>query len=208
MQFLNPKFEQAILQTSKYQRIIGLDEVGRGCWAGPTAVGAYIYNLNQDEYQNANDSKLLSQAKRELVFGNLPTENYEVLFGEVKSINELGIGKTIEKLICELILKYRDGKTLFLIDGQHSKNFGVDTLKIIKGDSTYYSIALASIAAKVTRDNLMNELHRQHPVYKFDKHKGYATKLHRDMIDAYGVCVLHRTSFEPIRKILKSQTLL
>lgn len=205
MHSLSPNFEKSIIKSSKYKRVIGIDEVGRGCWAGPTAIGAYIYTTDQEELNYANDSKLLSVAKREDIFKKLNPENYGIVLGSLKSINEIGIGKTIEKLIYKTILRYRDGQTLFLIDGQHSKNFGVDTLKLIKGDNTYYSIAIASIAAKVYRDNLMVSLGEKFPHYQFNKHKGYATKLHRDLIEKHGICSLHRTSFKPIKNILQDK---
>lgn len=198
--YLTPDFEQYILASKRYSRIIGIDEVGRGCWAGPTTVGAYIFDATSPTLENIQDSKLLSEEERKNSHKQLVTHSPIIQFGSIDEINQKGIGKTIESLIHKIILENRDGNTLFLIDGQHAANFGNDTLKVKKGDSTYYSIAAASIAAKVERDALMKTLHFDYPLYGFDTHKGYATKFHRDMIETYGICKLHRTSFAPLKK--------
>lgn len=195
-------FEQSILTTSKYKRIVGIDEVGRGCWAGPVAVGAYVTTAKTSHLDNIKDSKLLSPTQRETMYNELQAHEHVVTYSDVAVIDRGGIGKAVEGLMQTIVQKYRDGSTLILIDGQHSANFGVDTLKVLKGDMTYYSIAAASILAKVHRDTHMIEQHSEYPVYGFDSHKGYATKQHRDSIEQHGICVLHRKSFKPIQKYL------
>lgn len=200
--FLNPNFENELLSTGRYTRIIGIDEVGRGCWAGPVAVGAYIFDFNSKFVNNINDSKMLTKIQRNQVYKELSTHTYSTLLGSLKEINEFGIGKTIEHLIDRVVERFYDSHTYFLIDGQFAKNFGENSIKVIKGDSTYYSIAAASILAKVERDTLMEKLDLEYPAYGFAKHKGYATKAHRMALSKLGICKLHRTSFAPIRSLL------
>lgn len=185
-----------------YTRIIGIDEVGRGCWAGPVAVGAYIFEFNSKLLDKIHDSKQLSKIQRDSVYKELSTHSYSVLLGNLDEINEVGIGKTVEHLIDRVIERYYDNHTYFLIDGQFSKSFCDHSAKVIHGDATYYSIAAASILAKVERDTLMEKFDSEYPAYGFAKHKGYATKFHRDALARLGVTDLHRTSFTPIRDLV------
>ncbi len=200
--FLTPKHEKELLSTGMYTRIIGIDEVGRGCWAGPVAVGAYIYEFDSKPVKKVTDSKQLTKDERSEVYSFLSTHKYSVLFGGLKEINSIGIGKTVEHLITEVIEKYDDSHTYFLIDGQFSKDFSENSLKKIRGDSTFYSVAAASILAKVERDRLMQRLDLEFPNYGFAKHKGYGTKEHRFAIHKFGICSLHRTSYVPIKNLL------
>ena len=206
--YLKPTFEINLLNNSdnKYTRIIGIDEVGRGCWAGPVAIGAYFYDLNSEFVQGVKDSKQVSAKKRDLLFSFLKRHNHKIIYGSVEMIDKYGIGKTIEKLILQLVNKETDGKTLFLIDGVFSQNFGIDSKKVIKGDSTYYSIAAASILAKVKRDQLMNKLDLEYPGYGLEKHKGYGTKLHIETLNKLGVSEIHRKSYKSISRLIGPKT--
>ncbi len=202
--YLKPKYEKQLLKKG-YTRIVGIDEVGRGCWAGPVAVGAFVYDMNTEYVKGVNDSKLIVSKQREKLFKKLSKFNYIVKFGEVDTINKVGIGKTIEILITEIVDQLNDGNTFFTIDGQFSKNFGKDTMKAIKADSTYYCVGAASILAKVTRDKLMSELHESYPDYLFNRNKGYPSPFHRNILKEKGFCELHRTSFAPIRAMVEMQ---
>ncbi|BCX14291.1 MAG: ribonuclease HII [Candidatus Dojkabacteria bacterium] len=200
---LLPDFEKEILLNSHYERIVGIDEAGRGCWAGPVAVGAYILDLNSQIFDRVNDSKKLSTATRNALFKNLKPQNFVIKFGSNTEIDTKGITTIIIDKIYQVIQQFRDGKTLFLIDGRHNYNFGVDCLQVLKGDSKFYSIALASIVAKVSRDNLMIDLSKTYKDYNFAKHKGYGTKSHLDELKQFGACAIHRKSFKPVLEFLK-----
>jgi ribonuclease HII len=201
---LTTEFEMNLLNQG-YESIIGIDEVGRGCWAGPVAIGVFRFDINHIYNPNIliNDSKKLSMAQREDSYKHLSAFNHAILWGEVSTINELGIGKTIEMLISDAVNRYWSSKTLILIDGQFSKDFGTNTKKLIKGDSTYYSIASASILAKVERDRLMTQLSQNYPLYNFEKHKGYGTKNHIEALNNFGITEIHRTNYKPIMNLLK-----
>lgn len=185
--------------------IVGIDEVGRGAWAGPVCVGAYVLDLNNHtQLEGVNDSKLINPTKRHLLSNELSKSTFMVLTGDLNSINSIGIGKTISNLITDavnkltLITEKLSKKAVFIIDGQFSVNFGDHTLKQNKADCTYYSVAAASIIAKVYRDKLMQELHNSYNHYGFNNNKGYPTKYHLNALKLYGVSPIHRTSFSPI----------
>jgi ribonuclease HII len=204
-EFLNPVYESNLISEKGFNCIVGIDEVGRGSWAGPVAVGAYIYTKKCQLVEGIQDSKLIKLSKREECYKNFKEEDYLVKFGEVEVIDSIGIGKTIEKLIVDIISEVRNSyrKPFFIIDGQFTVNFGNDSIKRIKADSTYYSVAAASILAKVERDRLMKKLHLSYPNYGFDTNVGYPTKKHIEGLNKFGVTILHRKSYEPIRMILE-----
>jgi ribonuclease HII len=202
--YLTPQYELDILESGKYSKIVGIDEVGRGCWAGPVAVGAYIFESTTEVLDGIQDSKKLTANNRKEKHSLLKNHTYLVELASVEEIDFLGIGKTIEVLIQRIINKLSTPETLFLVDGQFSQSFGKNSKKVIHGDSIYYSIAAASILAKVERDDLMCSLDLQYPGYRFSKHKGYGTKEHRELIKSLGVCELHRRSYQPIKQYLEN----
>ncbi|MEP7103736.1 MAG: ribonuclease HII [Candidatus Dojkabacteria bacterium] len=197
--FLLPKFESEIISSGEYDFVVGIDEVGRGCLAGPVAMGGYLFSKNNKIFHGIHDSKKLNEEAREKQYLKLSQHDFIVKYGSVEEIDKKGIGKALHKIIESIIQnfteKYSNKNLLFLIDGQFAKDFGKNTRKLIKGDSTYYSIAAASILAKVERDSLMKELHNAHPEYGWNRNKGYATKFHREMIKRNGLSELHRKSF-------------
>ena len=196
--------ETALLKKG-YKYIVGIDEAGRGSWAGPVSVGAYMFSIETDIYPGVKDSKLLSSIQRELLYTKLFNPKFcFVEFGEVEQIIELGISKTITMLIKDIISKtYRDD-VFYIIDGIFKEAFGKNSMKIIKGDLKHYSISCASILAKVTRDRHMVELSKQFPNYSFDLNKGYGTKKHQDALQNYGISKIHRLNYKPIALLYKS----
>ncbi len=200
--FLFPEFETKLIKNNGFRRIIGIDEAGRGCWAGPVAVGIYIYDLETEYVEGVADSKKLKLQERNRIHQLLKDHNYEVVFGSIEQIDTIGVGKTIEFIIEQIVDKYAACDTYFIIDGQFSKNFGFNTVKEIKADDRYYSVAAASILAKVERDLLLNELEKEYPEYGFGTHKGYGTKKHREALSKFGVSQIHRRSYIPIKKLL------
>ena len=207
--FLDFSKDIELLNQFNADLIIGIDEVGRGAWAGPVCIGAYVLDINNHEYlEGINDSKLVKKEKREELCPLLLKEKNLVLTGELDSINTVGIGKTISNLILNAVNVLNEyavssnKKAIFIIDGQFSNNFGENTIKRIKADSTYYSVGAASIIAKVYRDNLMNTFHSSYNLYGFDRNKGYPTQFHLSALNMHGVSPLHRRSFKPISKQL------
>ncbi len=203
---LTPEFELNFLKKG-YDIVVGIDEAGRGPWAGPVAVAAYIYSSHAPFVSNINDSKKLSSQKRSLLFEHIKTgNNWRVELGDIAVINSTGIGQTIEvsiKRIVEFInATYQHKRTKIIIDGYFKTEFDCDYDMVKAADSKVYSVAAASIIAKETRDAIMRNYSQTYPVYGFDKHMGYGTKLHAEALQKYGPCPIHRTSFEPIKKLL------
>jgi ribonuclease HII len=202
MAMLTPYVERQLFAHSKVRRIVGIDEVGRGCLAGPVAVGAYLFQTETRSFSGVNDSKLLLPQAREKLHARLSRHTYKVYYASAEEIDDLGIARAIEKLIQNAIDEFDDTETIFWVDGRFREKFKANVIQIIGGDNTRYSIAAASILAKVERDRLMCQLAQQYSDYGFDLHKGYGTKLHRERIDQFGVCDLHRRSFHPVSSIL------
>ncbi|HZI95844.1 MAG TPA: ribonuclease HII [Candidatus Paceibacterota bacterium] len=211
------------LQTEKYywkkgyKTIIGLDEVGRGPLCGPVTTAAVIINSKfqiKDKnfkkiLKNAKDSKKLSEKQREKIFKLIqkcPDIKFTISSVGPKTIDKINISEATKKAMkncLNKILPNRNSKkTLILIDGNRilDKNLKISQKAIVKGDNKIFSIALASIIAKVTRDRKMEKLSLQYPEYYFHQHKGYGTKLHKKLIKKYGPCKIHRQSYRPIKK--------
>lgn len=186
------------LWISGYNYICGIDEVGRGCFAGPVVVGAVIFPKNLNLISGVVDSKLLKPRQREKLAEEIKNKaaSWAVCEVKVSVINKLGIGKATQ-VAFRKVIKLLDKKADFvLIDAFYIKHFNRKSQKaIIKGDQKCFSIAAASIIAKVYRDKLMKGLHKKYPEYGFAKHKGYGTKLHQTAIREYGLTKIHRTSF-------------
>lgn len=209
-----------------YKRVVGIDESGRGPLAGLVVAAAVMINANRKTQsaklqfkaksllKEVKDSKKLSPKKREALYKFL-----------VKEPNiEWGIGKTSEKIIDKINIleasklamkravsnlenKLRKKTEFLLIDGNFKIDLDILQKPIKKGDNKVFSIAAASIIAKVTRDRVMKKYHKKYPQYRFDKHKGYPTKLHRQNLKKYGPCKIHRMSFRSVESVkLKAQS--
>jgi ribonuclease HII len=201
------------LLASGYDRIIGVDEVGMGCLAGPVVVCAIsvspeFYTTKHPLLSGLRDSKLLSPAQRARLCAELERIaglEWRVASCDAPEIDTLNIYQAsrtaMRRAIAELGVT---GNPVVLVDG-NKKIHGIDTpqLSIVKGDQKIWAIAAASVIAKVYRDQLMDQYARTHPQYGFEIHKGYSTKLHRDALQAHGPCPLHRRSF---RGVLTGET--
>ncbi len=196
------KFEELYWKKG-FKQILGLDEVGRGSFAGPLVAAAVILPKDFNS-KDIKDSKLLTPKKREELNKYIleSITNYAIAEVSVEYINKYGIGIATHRAFLNC-LKDLEGKFDFvLVDGFEIKNFDKNKQKhIIHGDRLSVSIAAASIIAKVYRDNLMVKLHEKYPDYLFNKNKGYGTKAHRDAIKNNGLCEIHRTSFD-LKKFL------
>lgn len=185
------------------QPIIGIDEAGRGPLAGPVVAAAVIIEEYSEEFELINDSKKLSEKKREELF-DIIIEKCKVGVGiaTVAEIDELNI-LNANFLAMRRALEDLGEKGLVLVDGnQLIREYEGRQQFVIKGDSKSLSIAAASIIAKVTRDRIMLKIAEKYPKYSFEKHKGYGTKLHREKILEIGPAEVHRATF--LKKILKN----
>lgn len=198
------------LLNSGYDLVIGIDEAGRGPWAGPVSISAYCVSLDTPQIKKVNDSKKVSKKSRKEVFKTLntkPHKYYNLLIGNLE-IDKEGIGHAIHEGIKNLIRQAtRDNKgkkIKFLIDGYFKLKLDIDYEFITKGDSKIYSIAAASIIAKEVRDEEMCKLALKFPYYGFERNVGYGTREHRNAIEKYGVCEIHRRSFKPIKDFISS----
>ena len=176
--------------------VMGIDEAGRGPLCGPLCVGACILPIGYTN-DSINDSKKLSAKKREELYDVITRDAlwYDVKVVSPKIIDELNILEATRKAMHELSLEQAASKVLTdAVKIDNDKN-----IPIIKGDAKSISIAAASILAKVTRDRIMDEYHKQYPEYEFNKHKGYPTKRHLELIEKYGVYSIYRFSYKPVQ---------
>jgi len=186
------------LWSSGYSYIAGLDEVGRGSFAGPVVVGAVIFPKNCQLIKGVADSKLLKPKQREklsVVIKDCALA-WAVAEVHVTVINKVGIGKATQMAFRKAIKSLDKLPDFVLIDAFYIKHLNRKRQRPVKGgDKICASISAASIIAKVHRDKLMKQLHQKYPQYGFAKHKGYGTKKHREAISAHGLSKLHRKSF-------------
>lgn len=189
-------------------KIAGIDEVGCGPWAGPLIACACIIEQNkipQSLLMTIDDSKKIAKQKREDIYQRILEEKEKSLFFgigivEIDIFNQITLKNALPFAMKESIHKLPIKPDQLLIDGIRNPQINIPTKMIKKGDQESYSIAIASIIAKVTRDNIMTQLHEQYPEYGWDKNAGYGTKQHMQAIKKYGLTPQHRTCFKPIQK--------
>jgi ribonuclease HII len=208
---LNPidRFEfERVLWTQGVARVAGVDEAGRGPLAGPVVAAAAILPSKwaesglPRELEGLNDSKQLTATQRERFFAFI-TSCGEIEFGiaqvDAALIDEINILQATHRAMNDALAKLQPAPEHALVDGRPVTTMRVPQTAIVKGDARSYSIAAASVLAKVTRDRLMLEFDRQWPVYGFAGHKGYGTAQHLAAITAHGPCPIHRRSFAPLK---------
>lgn len=195
------EFEQKAIDNG-YKAVCGVDEAGRGPLAGPVCAAAVILPENT-VIEGVNDSKKLTEKKRELLFDVIKASalSYSIAYASVEEIEELNILNATMLAMKRAVEALEIKPDFAMIDGNRVPQLSIDSEPIVKGDAKSMSIACASILAKVSRDRLLYDYARQYPQYGFDKHKGYGTKLHIEKIKEYGPCPYHRMSF--LTKILK-----
>lgn len=180
-----------------YEVVCGVDEAGRGPLAGPVFAAAVILPKGYI-VEGANDSKKLSEKKREALFEKIKEEavSYSIAMVDEGTIDEINILNATFMAMNKAVNSLEQRPDFVMIDGNKIPNgLEIPTEAIVKGDANSISIACASILAKVARDRYMLEMAEKYPQYQFEKHKGYGTKLHYQMLDEYGVSEIHRQSF-------------
>ena len=178
------------------QRIIGADEVGRGSLAGPIVGAAVKLEFQHlDLLSDVKDSKKLSPKKREEIYERVKDNKIEYSISECSNlhIDQNGISISNKEVLLNSINKLYQKSDKVYVDHFKIDKFG--SISLVRGEDNSYSIALASIIAKVYRDNLMVDFGSKYPQYLFEKNKGYGTREHLNMIQKYGVCDIHRLSF-------------
>ena len=195
------EFEKEALAKG-YKSVCGVDEAGRGPLAGPVCAAAVILPEGVI-IDGVNDSKKLSEKKRESLFDVIREQalSYSIAYATVDGIEQINI-LNATMLAMRRAIDGLDIKADYaMIDGNKIPPIDIDAECIVKGDAKSMSIACASILAKVSRDRLLYKYAEEYPMYGFDKHKGYGTKVHREAILKYGPCPYHRKSF--LKKLYK-----
>lgn len=184
-----------------YEIVCGVDEAGRGPLAGPVYAAAVILPKGHT-VEGVNDSKKLSEKKRDELFDKVIDEciAYSVGIATEKEIDEINILQATFLAMRRAVEGLSVKPDIALIDGNKTPGLNMEQRAIIKGDAKSANIAAASIIAKVSRDRYMLEMAEKYPQYQFEKHKGYGTKLHYEMLEKYGISPIHRKTF--LKKIL------
>lgn len=179
-----------------YKIVCGVDEAGRGPLAGPVYAAAVILPENHI-IEGVNDSKKLSEKKREALFDRIISEalDYSIAFATAQEIDEMNILEATFLAMKRAVEGLKVKPDFAMIDGNRKPHLDISMETIVKGDAKSASIAAASILAKVSRDRYMLEMAEKYPQYQFEKHKGYGTKLHYEMLDKFGPSEIHRQTF-------------
>ena len=207
---INHRFEfERTLSTEGFVRVAGVDEAGRGPLAGPVLAAAvvlppeWLHDGLPNELEGLNDSKQLSALQRERFFQAL-TGNGRVAFATARidseQVDEFNILQATHRAMNEALAQLRPAPDHVLVDGLRVKTLRFPQTPLVGGDARSYSIAAASVLAKVTRDRWMIDYDRQWPAYGFAEHKGYGTPKHLAAIAEHGPCPIHRLSFAPLRR--------
>jgi len=190
-----------------YHILAGLDEAGRGSWAGPVVAAAVILPVEREDLlatmAGTRDSKLLSARQREGLFPLIHEVALGVGVGVVSAafIDHQGIMSATREAMHQALSTLPLSPSYLLIDYLRLPAVSIPQQGIAKGDQKHLSIAAASIVAKVTRDRIMVEMDERYPGYGFARHKGYGTPQHREALNRLGVCAIHRLSFAPMRTL-------
>ena len=198
------EFEEALWKQGFFH-VAGIDEAGRGCWAGPVTAGAVILPADAEMLsvlKGARDSKMMTPAERERMYSVITEHALTWAVGEADNaeIDRVGILNAAKNAMKRAVAALDPEPVHLLIDYVRLHDVTIPQTGIKHGDAVSLSIACASILAKVTRDRWMTETAaRLYPEYGFDRHKGYGTKQHQAALAEYGPCPLHRLSFKPLR---------
>ena len=193
-------FERQV-QAEGYRLVAGVDEVGRGCLAGPVVAAACILDPKKRLPKGLNDSKKLTAKKRDEIAAKLKSICIAYAIGQVEAdeIDEINILEATKKAMRLAIQGLTCGTDYLLVDALKLKDIELPQMPIIRGDAICASIAAASVLAKTYRDKLMTDYHVEFPNYGFDGHKGYAASVHLEALREHGPCSIHRMTFHGVR---------
>ena len=200
---------ERVLFASGIERVAGVDEAGRGPLAGPVVAAAVILPRSwvlegiPDEFADLNDSKQLTEVQRDRFFAGLtgdPAVRYAIAAVEPSVIDEINILQATHRAMNQALADLGDDVDHALVDGRPVRSLRWPQTALVKGDSLSYSIAAASVLAKVTRDRVMRDADAKWPGYGFAGHKGYPTPEHLEAVHRLGPCPIHRLSFAPLRR--------
>ena len=191
------------MSSQEVSLVAGVDEAGRGPWAGPVVAAAVILDL-ENPIEGLTDSKKLSEKKRDRLFEEIVAKALTFGVGQasVEEIDNLNILQATFLAMQRAVAQLKPVPTQVLVDGSQDPGLAYPTRVIVQGDLKEPCISAASILAKVTRDRLMVELDAQFPGYGFGQHKGYGTKIHQAALKVQGVSPCHRRSFRPVLECL------
>lgn len=192
--------EENKLYSQGYRAIAGVDEVGRGAWAGPIVAAAVIL-YPDDSFPGMRESKQLSAAVRERWYDIILSKAraYQVCLIQSGEIDRLGIGPSNREVLRQAVIQLPLKAEAAIIDTMSLSIPHCTVVSVTRGDSKIVSVAAASIIAKVTRDRYMNKIHQQDDRFGFSQHKGYGTTYHRQQLQRHGISSFHRRSFAPMR---------
>jgi len=190
---------EAALRRRGYRRIAGLDEVGRGCLAGPVVAAAVVLGRGES-IRGLRDSKTLAPAARECLAQQIVERSEACAIGlvDAEDIDRSDILRATYEAMRRAVGSLRARPDFLLVDALTIPDLPIPQQGIIRGDGSTASIAAASIVAKVYRDHLMRTLHSAYPVYRFDSNKGYGTRQHLEALRRFGASPLHRTTFHGV----------
>jgi ribonuclease HII len=195
--------EEEKLKKKGYIKVAGLDEAGRGAWAGPIVAASVILNPRMP-VDGLRDSKQLTPTRRKQIYLEIIKNalNWSVGIVSEQTIDRIGINQANALAMEQAVKKLQLKPDYLLIDYFLLDHVDIEHHAIEKGDQKVASIAAASIIAKVTRDYIMIAAHKEYPEYSFHTHKGYGTENHQKKIAEYGVCKIHRVSFSPMKDLV------
>ena len=198
LEYENKAYEQG------FKVVCGVDEAGRGPLAGDVYAAAVILPKGC-VIEGVNDSKKLSEKKREALFDKIVEQcvSYGIGTASVEEIDEINILQATFLAMRRAVDALEVKPDIALIDGNRKPGLDIAQWDIVKGDASSANIAAASIIAKVSRNRYMKDIAKKYPQYQFEKHKGYGTKLHYEMLDKYGISDIHRKTF--LKKYLKKK---
>ncbi len=194
-------FFETILRENGYSPVAGVDEVGRGALAGPVVAAAVVLK-GRGDYQGIRDSKQLTARSREILAARIHREALAVGIGVIGEfeIDRINILQATKRAMIQAVSRLQVCPQMVLVDGFWLSGLSIPCMGIVRGDSQSYSIAAASIVAKVHRDRFMTSLAHRFPHYGFDHNKGYGSESHRRAIAEHGPCPVHRRSFGGVRE--------
>ena len=191
------------LRSKKIRIIAGIDEAGRGPLAGPVVAAAVVLP-NDFQHESLTDSKMLTHKQRETIYAELTVRTdifWAVAVVESDEVDRLNILRATHEAMRRATAALLKAPHHVLIDGLPVIPFPIPQTALVEGDSKSFSIAAASVVAKVTRDRIMVEMDVRYPGYEFSQHKGYCTKLHLERLQLNGPCPIHRKSFAPVAQL-------